>query len=409
MTPRPLRRDRLLQGFIATAALSRAGDSMWAVALAWTAVHLASPAVAGLVLAAGTVPRAVVLLYGGVVADRIDSLRLLRLTNLVRTAVLATTAVIAWTSGLTIAVLVVVEVLFGVADALYNPALSTVPRQLVRPEDMAAYSGASQGVQRIGSMVGALVGGVVVAVWGAGVSAATDAVTFLVMAVFFAVVTPRFPLPRSAAVSAWQGIMAGFRYLREHPVPRGVVVSLMGLNLAIDPALDLGVALRASAEGWGAHTVGFAEGLFGLGAVVASLAFVRLKPHRIGVWGFGVLVLQGVTIMALAGGGRPLLLGVCVALGAMTGAASVSLSALFQTVIDQDYLGRMSSIQSMGDNVLMPAANAGFGGLASGVSLGAPFLVYGGAMAVLMSLVLRRRPIRSLTLPVAATEQPARV
>lgn len=401
MSAPPLRRDRQVQGFIACAALSRAGDAIWNVALIWTAVHLASPATAGVVLAAGTIPRAVVLLYGGVVADRVDSLRLLRFTNLARAAVLGATATVAWTSGLTVAVLIVGAVLFGVADALANPALSTVPRQLVAAEDLAAYSGLSLGIQRTGTMVGAVLGGILVATWNAGVGAAVDAVSFLLMAAFLLLVRPRYPLERSTTGSAWQGIVAGFRHLARVPATRTVVLSLMGLNLAVDPALDLGIGLRASHEGWGAHAVGYSEALFGVGAIIASFVMVRIKPRRIGLWGFGPMAAQGLVIMALGYGGRPLVFSVCAVIGLLVGAASVSLNALFQTVIDQAYLGRMSGIQSLGDDVLMPAANAGFGGLASGVSMATPFVVFGGAMAVLMALALGRPVIRGARMPEA--------
>ncbi|MFT4084363.1 MAG: MFS transporter [Nocardioides sp.] len=405
-------RDRQVQGFIACAAFSRAGDAAWTVALIWTAVHLASPATAGAVLAAGTIPRALVLLYGGVVADRVDSLRLLRITNLACATVLGVLAVVAWTSGLTVPVLVLGAVLFGIADALANPALSTVPRQLVAPEELAEYSGVSLGVQRTGAMIGAALGGILVATWDAGVGAAVDAVSFLAMAGLLAVVRPRYPLSRSTGGSAWQGIVAGFRHLAESPATRTVVLSLMGLNLAVDPALDLGIGLRASHQDWGAHAVGFSEALFGVGAILGSLVMVRIKPRRIGLWGFGPMVAQGLAIMALGYGGRAFLFGVCVLIGLLVGASSVSLNALFQTVVDQAYLGRMSAIQSLGDDVFMPVANVGFGGLA-GVSMATPFVVFGAAMAAVMSLALGRPAIRGARMPdadpqdEAGEEQPA--
>ena len=59
-------RDRAVHAWIGIKALSDAGDAVWTIALAWTAVQIASPAVAGLIVASGAVPRAVVLLFGGV-------------------------------------------------------------------------------------------------------------------------------------------------------------------------------------------------------------------------------------------------------------------------------------------------------------------------------------------------------
>ena len=84
----PLRHDTIARGWLALRALSDAGDQVWTIALAWTAVHVATPAAAGLVVAAGTVPRALVLLLGGVVADRYDARRVMVLANGARIAVL---------------------------------------------------------------------------------------------------------------------------------------------------------------------------------------------------------------------------------------------------------------------------------------------------------------------------------
>lgn len=407
MSAPPFRRDRLVHGLIVVGALSRGGDTVWLVAMAWTAVHLASPAVAGVVLAAGTVPRAAVLLYGGVVADRVDALRLMRLTNLLRALVLAAGAALWWSGATSLGLLVAIAVAFGVADALYNPASATVPRQLVRPDDLPAYYGLSQTVQRAGNMGGAVLGGVLVAVWGLGAAAGVDAATFLLQAAYLAVVRPRFPLERSKPERAFRSIVAGFGHLRANPATRTVVFTLTGLNLAVDPALDLGVALRAAHEGWGAHTVGTSEALVGLGAVAGSLLMVRYRPRRIAVFGFGTLAGQGVAIVLLGVGGRWLLFTGCVGIGVTAGIASAALGALFATVVAPAYLGRMSSIQALGDDVFMPAANAVFGAVAAATALVVPFVGFGGAMAVLMLVVLRNRVIRGITLPVTSGAEPA--
>jgi MFS family permease len=65
-----------------------AGDAAWLVAFAWTAATVADPATAGLVLGAGTLPRAVTALNGGALADRYDARRVVMLANAGRIAVL---------------------------------------------------------------------------------------------------------------------------------------------------------------------------------------------------------------------------------------------------------------------------------------------------------------------------------
>ncbi len=115
----PLRRDTVARGWLALRALSDAGDQIWTIALAWTAVHVATPAAAGLVVAAGTVPRALVLLLGGVVADRYDARRVMLLANGARIAVLVAVVARVALGPPSLPVLLVAAVAFGLADAVY--------------------------------------------------------------------------------------------------------------------------------------------------------------------------------------------------------------------------------------------------------------------------------------------------
>ena len=259
-------RDRVAVGWLAIKAVSDAGDALWTVALAWTAVHLASPALAGLVVAAGTIPRAVVLLLGGVVADRREPRLVMLAVNVVRVVVLVATAVWVVVADTTVPLLLVAAVAFGLCDALYEPSAATISRQLVPIDQLPAYAGASQTATRLGSMTGAALGGVVVAVWGLGGSALANAVTFAVVVGYLALVLrPRYPLPRAEAEPVLRGVARGFGHLGDQPTTRTLVLALSGLNLAVSPALALGVALRAQAEGWGAGTLGMLQALVALG------------------------------------------------------------------------------------------------------------------------------------------------
>ena len=402
-TPRPLRRDRPVQGWVAVGALSDVGDAAWSVALAWTAVQVASPAVAGLVIAAGRVPMALMLLVGGVVADRVDTRRLLVVTDLLRAVVLVLAAAGTWAHLASVPLLLTVSVLFGVADAFYAPAAGTFPRQLVGTDDLAAFLGAKQAASRLGGMLGGALGGVLVALWGLPGSALVDAASFTVLAAYVVVLLrPRHRVPRSTDTSVLAGVADGFRHLRSERLTRTLVLTLSGTNLAITPALSIGVALRVSVEGWGAHTLGLADAAFGLGAIVGSLAGTLHKPRRIAVWGFGALVLQGSLIVVLAAGPRVALLATAAAIGVTAGVASTLLGSVFMTVVDPVYLGRMASIQALGDNVAMPAATAAFGALAAATATGVPFLAYGCVMVLLMLSALARPAIRGLLSPAPA-------
>ncbi len=397
--PPAFRRDRRVQAWVGIKALSDAGDALWTIALAWTVVQIASPAVAGLIVAAGTLPRAVILLFGGVLADRADARKVMMLFNALRVVVLVAVAVWVLATPPSVAVLLFAAVAFGVCDAFYEPSAGTIARQLVRPADLPSYGALSQTASRLGTMAGAAVGGVLVAAAGIAGSAAVNAVTFSFVVAFIAIwLRPRFLLARAPRESALRGIARGFAHLRDEPTTRTLVLALSGLNLAVGPAVGIGLALRAHDQGWGAQAVGLFEALLGLGAALGAVSVVRWRPRREAFAGFWALVLQGAAIVVLGVGPAWSVAVAAFVIGATAGYASVLLSATFAATVDTAYLGRMSSITRLGDDCFMPLAMAGFGALASLGSIWVPFAVFGGAMMAIMVVPLTNRTFRHLSL-----------
>ncbi len=397
--PPAFRRDHRVHVWILIKALSDAGDALWTIALAWTAVQTASPAIAGLIVAAGTLPRAVVLLFGGVIADRSDARRVMMLFNAVRVCVLVTVGLWVFHEPPTVGVLLFAAIAFGVCDAFYEPSAGTVARQLVRTADLPSYGALSQTASRLGTMTGAAVGGVLVAHAGLVGSAAVNAVTFTVVIAFIAIwLRPRFLLARADRRSALRDIAGGFAHLAAHPTTRTLVIALSGLNLAVGPAVGIGLALRAQQQDWGAQAVGLFEALLGLGAAIGAVSVAKWRPRREARAGFRALALQGLAIVALGVGPAWSVATAAFVVGATAGYASVLLSATFSATVGTAYLGRMGSITRLGDDCLMPIAMAAFGVLASATVLWVPFALFGGAMSALMVVPLANPAFRSMSL-----------
>jgi MFS family permease len=404
--PPAFRKDRMVQAWLAIKAISDAGDAIFLIAFAWTAVQIASPAVAGLVVAAGTLPRAIVLLIGGAYADRVDARRLMIIFNVLRIAVLVTVTVWCLATTPTVALLLAASVAFGLCDAFFEPAAGTMPRQLVEVADLPAYSALSQTLSRLGTMAGSAIGGFLVAAYGIAGSAGLNTVTYVVVVVFILLwLRPRFALPRATAQqSVLRDVADGFRHLGRERATRTLVIALSGLNLAVGPAISIGLPLQATQRGWGAGAVGVFEALVGGGAMLGALVVVRWRPRHEAVGGFSALIVQGMGIVEL-GVGSPVVVGAgCLVVGLTAGFASVLLGSTFAATAAPDHLGRLGSILRLGDDCLMPVAMAVFGLLAGALPLFVPFALYGGVMALLMIVPLRNPQIRSITLssPVGA-------
>jgi MFS family permease len=321
------------------------------------------------------------------------------LFNAVRVGVLV--CVTAWVlaSPPSVFVLMLAAIAFGVCDAFYEPSAGTIARQLVHTEDLPSYSAVAQTASRLGTMGGAAVGGVLVAHAGLSGSASANALTFAFVVAFLVIwLRPRLILPRAARESALRGIARGFAHLGRTPATRTLVIALSGLNLAVGPAVGIGIALRAHDESWGAQAVGIFEALLGLGAAMGAVSVARWRPRREAYAGFWALVLQGAGIASLGIGPAWSVGAGCFVIGVTAGYASVLLGSTFAATVDAAYLGRMGSITRLGDDVLMPLSMAAFGALASVTALWVPFVLYGCAMAALMVFPLHDRLFRELSL-----------
>ncbi len=248
----PFRRDRLVHAWSVVSGVSSAGDSAWLVAFAWTAATITGPATAGLVIGAGTIPRALTALYGGALADRYDARRVVVLANVGRIVLLIVGTALATANGIGVPLLLGIAIVFGVLDAIHNPAALTLPRTLVRTDDLPAAAGLMQVAGRLARFAGAPIGGVLVAVGGLRLVMVVDAVTFAVVAAFVALaLKPRYPRVLSSTGSVRQDLVAAAHYLRETPYVRALVVSLSGLNLFVGPALAVGVTVHVHRSGLG--------------------------------------------------------------------------------------------------------------------------------------------------------------
>lgn len=388
----PLRRDHKVHAWIAARGLSDLGDTVWLIALAWTAVHVAGPAQAGLLVGLGTLPRAALMLFGGVFADRWDNRRTVLLTNVARVVVLLAGVVLLSTvAGHTFAILAGVAVLFGVADALNNPAASTMARQMVRPDDIRPLMAVFQTVSRLARLAGAPIGGLLVAAFDVRVAMLIDAGSFALIGLVYALwMHPRFPRVLSTGTSWRRDLAGGLGYLRRTPAVRSLVVAISGLNLFVGPALAVGLALRVTHEHWGAHTLGVLEACVGAGAAAGAIGAARRNTARPALVGFVILVGQGLGIAALGFGDRVFVGGAAAFVGVTAGAASTYISALFMLTVDETFLGRMGSVTSLVDDGLMPVAMAGFGLLAGLTSVTTACVVAGAGMSVLCAWTARR-------------------
>ena len=257
------------------------GDRIVVVALALFVVDdLGGASQLGIVLTAHAVPFLAFLLVGGVWADRLPRQRLMMGTDLVRAALHGILAALILTGNARLWNVVVIEVLFGTADAFFRPAFTgllpqTVPRSLIQPAN--ALSSASDNLAEFAgpALATALVVGV-----GAGWAFAVDAATFVVSAVFLLRVRPLRPAEPGPRSSLLAELREGYRHVRRRPWVWVTIAAFSGaLLVGLAPFYVLGPVIAEDQYGT-ASFYGLISAAFGAGAMLGAAAGLRWRPQR---------------------------------------------------------------------------------------------------------------------------------
>jgi len=155
------------------------GGSIFIIGMGWTVAQIGGPKAYGLIFTAYFLGHLPLLLYGGMVVDRVPRRTVALIADLSQ-AVLVTLAALFLMAGFgEVKTLLVVTFLTGGAGAFSIPAIGALVPDLVE-EELLPQANAIRGVAMTAAwMLGPLIGGLTVGVWGIEACLLIDAVTFI--------------------------------------------------------------------------------------------------------------------------------------------------------------------------------------------------------------------------------------
>jgi MFS family permease len=391
-------------------AVSSLGDQFALIALPWLALVMTGSGLAlGGVLALMAIPRALFMLIGGVSVDRLSPRRVMIGSNAVRLVAVAVFGVVVLAGLAELWMLYVFALVFGVADAFFFPAQTSIVPQLVEPEQLQRANGIVQGTAQATVLVGPALAGIIIAALGSEAADTTGiAVGLLLDAITFAIsmVTLRLIRARQRAVHAATSIIEsmreGVRFVWGKASMRAVIVLSLSANLFIVGPFEVGLpyfAYTRLPEGVAAFGVLLAA--FGGGSLLGLAAGAMLPtpaPARLGTVVIVAISLAGLGLAALAPVQSTL------AAAVMTAASGIALGygnllglTWIQTRIPSELMGRVMSLVMLGSMGLVPVSML-MAGAAVQVSLDATLVVAGLGMAVVSLASLLSPAVRDLGL-----------
>jgi MFS family permease len=371
---------------------SSIGERMVIVALAlFITEETGSAADVGFVLAAHAIPLVGFLALGGVWADRLPRHRVMIASDLVRCGLHAVLAALIFTGAVEIWHLVVIEALYGTAEAFFRPAYTGLVPQTVPEAEVQQANALTAFVNNVAEFAGPALATVLVLGVGPGWAFLLDSLTFLVSAALLLRVRPRQRGQAAQRTGVRSELREGWDAMRSRAwVWVTIAVFSFALMVGLAPWFVLGAAVAE--ERYGSTAVyGLVAAAIGAGTIAGALIGVRWRPQhpmRLGM----LFALMFPLTFALYALGLPLVLLLPLT---VIGGAGVSLFDVWWTTalaerVPPHLLSRVTAYDWMGSLALIPVGYLAAGPLAD--RFGAVEVLLAGSAAAFVALALGLLP-----------------
>ncbi|MEU6742272.1 MFS transporter [Streptosporangium sandarakinum] len=366
--------------------VSLLGDAMMPVASALAVGKVYGIAGVGYTLAIWTASAVLVMLFGGVVADRIGARRLMVGADMLRVVTQGCVAVAFLDGAPSLTLLLTMAFLSGIGAGTFEPCVNgMVPLVAKDPQRANATLKIAEAVTQL---AGPALAGVLIVVTGPVFVYTVDAATFLVSGVFLLLV--RVAVPRPEPSDVLSDLRRGWEEFKSRSWMWSVILVWVFWGvLVVGPYVPLSSQVIGADYGW-------VMAALGLGTVLGGLVAIRLRPSRPLV--AGATALSGYVAVPLTvalGLPLPLLMAGHLLGGCAWAFWSVMWSTSVQTQVAPDVMNRVNAYQVAGSVAGMAVGQALAGPVTTLVEprtfiLGSALVTVGVVAALLLIKPVRR-------------------
>jgi len=360
--------------------ISLLGDQFYLIALPWLVLSLTGNALAvGTVLATAGIPRALFMLVGGALTDRFTPRRLMINSNLARMILTGSLAALVWSDLIQIWMLYAFALCFGIADAFFFPAQTSIVPHLVGKDQLQAGNTLIQGTATLSVFVGPVLAGLLVSWLDGGATHSTSGIAFAIAidSLSFLASISMLSLMKIENVSTrakqsqggvFASIREGLLYVWNDATLKIVFPITMGLNILINGPFAVGIPVVARTRfPEGAAAFGLIMSLFGGGALLGiglAGALPKLSNKVLGTVSLSVLSLMGIGLVVI-GVAPTMYIAAAAALimGTANGYANINLITWLQQKAAPEMIGRVMSLMMFAAVGLNPVSTVLAGAL----------------------------------------------
>ncbi len=373
--------------------MSNLGDGLRVTALPLLAASITrDPSAIAAVTAVVWLPWLVFGIIGGTIVDRVPRVGLIVFVQVARMLVIGALGAMVWLDQASMFVIYVVAFVIGIGEVLADTTMQTLIPAVVPDEDLDQANGQLYAAQAVANdFAGPPAGSVLFAAltW---IPFALNAVAWGAAAVLLAGLQLGAPSRvERPATTFIEDVVVGARWLWRHPVLRALLVWGAVVNASLIAFGSIYVLFALEVLGIGEAAYGFLAAAIGLGGIAGTLVAGRLVR---GIGRSRVIQLGGIAagVVAVIGGFMTSAIAFAALMFVLTASAaavSIVVSALRQSIVPNELLGRVHATFRVFSYGAIPLGALAGGWLANAFGLRAPYFV-GGAIVLVMSLGIGR-------------------
>ncbi|MEO9088861.1 MAG: MFS transporter, partial [Rhodanobacter sp.] len=368
MTP-AVRRDSVLANhnfrlLFGGSAISALGDQFTLVALPWLVLKLTGdPAALGLVLATMALPRALFMLIGGAVVDRLSPRRVLLAARGVNALLVAALATLVLLGDIHMWLVYAIALGIGLSTAFAYPAGSAILPQLVSKDQLQPANALVMGMRQLSMFIGPALAGLVISVGahdahtqgvqdasGLGLAFSIDAISFAFSLASLVLIRIHSDFhPKAVVGGVLSNVASGVRMIWADLPLRAFILYAAVISVFVGGPLQVGLPMLADTRmDLGAASLGILMTANGggmlLGSALSGVAS-RFVRGRLGLMVLAIDSVVGLALAALALVHSTMTGAALLAVtGALGGIVQIAIFSWIQRRVAPEMMGRTMSV-----------------------------------------------------------------
>ncbi|HVH16289.1 MAG TPA: MFS transporter [Candidatus Angelobacter sp.] len=374
--------------------VSQSGDFIFDVAAIWYVLQLTGdPFKVGIAVATILLPAIFIGPIAGVYLDRFNRRDVMLSSNIVQAAIAGMIGILYSLGSLSFLVLLVMLFVLNSGAQFVRPAVQAIVPGITEKEDLSTANSLFSLSTSVNQVAGYGIGGIIVLALGVAVPFYYDSLTFLFAAAMLSLISRSLgAIPRNVAestltassVSFREKFVQGLRFIHGSRFLIQLVIVGLVVNFFGAGVFALLAPYAKNVIGGNAGTYGAILTTYSIGAAIGSVLVGKLQLRNyVGRILFAGVIAQGFVIIGV---GFTTLLFLALALSFVIGVlqtmVNVPMTVLVQVKVPGDMLGRVFTSLVALLTIVSPISSALAGGLATSISIGGTFEVFGGMIVV---------------------------